>query len=152
MNKFDNRSVVCCFLSYIGQLVWRELTNSRPVLPNTTEVWSLALFVGGCGKQGQVVDIRGWDNESGRSVANIAWDTGSTNVYRVGHKGKVDVKYIVDSSGGCYYREHLLKLGTSCQCSVIIICLLLSCILFGWLEYSGECSCLFAVLSKFARA
>ena len=71
----------------------------------------MELLVGGCGKQGQVLDIRGWDNESDRSVANIAWDSGSTNVYRLGHKGKIDLKYIKDASGGCYYREHLLKLG-----------------------------------------
>ena len=68
-------------------------------------------LVGGSGKQGRVLDIRGWDNESGRSVANIAWDNGSTNVYRLGHKGKIDLKYIQDASGGVYYREHLLKLG-----------------------------------------
>lgn len=69
------------------------------------------LLVGGCGKQGRVLDIRGWDNESGRSVANIAWDSGSTNVYRLGHKGKIDLKYIQDAGGGFYYRDHLLKLG-----------------------------------------
>lgn len=71
----------------------------------------LELFVGGSGRQGRVLDIRGWDSESGRSVANIVWDTGSTNVYRLGHKGKIDLKYIQDASGGYYYREHLLKLG-----------------------------------------
>jgi len=69
------------------------------------------VLVGGCGKQGIVLDIRGWDNESGRSVANIAWDSGSTNVYRLGHKGKIDLKYVQDANGGCYYRDHLLKLG-----------------------------------------
>jgi len=66
---------------------------------------------GGPGKQGKVLDIRGWDSESGRSVANVQWDTGSTNVYRLGHKGKVDIKYIHDASGGFYYRDHLPKLG-----------------------------------------
>ena len=71
---------------------------------------------GGCGKQGVVLDIRGWDNESGRSVANIAWDSGSTNVYRLGHKGKIDLKYLQDASGGFYYREHLLKLGKAALC------------------------------------
>jgi len=71
----------------------------------------MELFLGGCGKQGRVLDIRGWDSESGRSVANVAWDSGSTNVYRLGHKGKIDLKYIQDASGGLYYRDHLLKLG-----------------------------------------
>jgi len=85
---------------------------------------AVVLLVGGCGKQGRVLDIRGWDSESGRSVANIAWDTGSTNVYRLGHKGKIDLKYIQDSGGGGYYREHLLKLGKpACFCRSVLFCL-----------------------------
>lgn len=65
------------------------------------------------GKIGTVLDIRGWDNESGRSVANVSWTTGSTNVYRLGHKGKVDLKCSQEASGGFYYREHLPVLGES---------------------------------------
>ena len=49
---------------------------------------------GGDGKVGRVIDIRGWDNESGQSVGNVAWTSGSTNVYRIGHKGKVDLRYV----------------------------------------------------------
>ena len=49
---------------------------------------------GGDGKVGRVIDIRGWDNESGHSVANVAWASGSTNVYRLGHKGKVDLRLV----------------------------------------------------------
>lgn len=64
-------------------------------------------------KTGRVIDIRGWDNESGRSVANVTWTSGSTNVYRLGHKGKVDLKYIQEASGGFYYRDHLPVLGES---------------------------------------
>lgn len=30
------------------------------------------------------MEIRGWDNESSRSVANVSWASGSTNVYRLG--------------------------------------------------------------------
>ena len=78
------------------------------------------VLTGGCGKQGVVLDIRGWDNESGRSVANIAWDSGSTNVYRLGHKGKIDLKYVQDASGGFYYRDHLLKLGKVAWCPILM--------------------------------
>lgn len=61
---------------------------------------------------GRVEDIRGWDNESGRSVANVLWmSTGGTNVYRLGHKGKMDIKYIEESTGGSYYKDHLPVLG-----------------------------------------
>lgn len=66
---------------------------------------------GGEGKTGRVIDIRGWDNESGRSVANVTWTSGSTNVYRLGHKGKVDLKYVHDATNGFYYKDHLPVLG-----------------------------------------
>lgn len=41
----------------------------------------------------------------------MMWTSGSTNVYRLGHKGKVDLKYTVESEGGKYYRDHLPILG-----------------------------------------
>lgn len=63
------------------------------------------------GKIGKVIDIRGWDNESSRSVANVTWFSGSTNVYRLGHKGNCDIKFVESASGGCYYPEHLPVLG-----------------------------------------
>ncbi len=67
--------------------------------------------LGGEGKPGRVLDVRGWDNESGRSVANVTWSTGATNVYRLGHKGKVDLKCVQDGLGGMYYSQHLPVLG-----------------------------------------
>lgn len=57
------------------------------------------------------MEIRGWDNESCRSVANVSWVSGSTNVYRLGHKGNVDLKYIVPAPGGYYYKDHMPVLG-----------------------------------------
>lgn len=68
-------------------------------------------FSGGEGKPGKVKDIRGWDSESGRSVANVIWSNSQMNVYRVGHKGKVDLKAIQVASGGMFYRDHLPVLG-----------------------------------------
>ncbi|ETE63806.1 E3 ubiquitin-protein ligase MIB2, partial [Ophiophagus hannah] len=73
--------------------------------------WEWGNQDGGDGKIGRVVDIRGWDVETGRSVASVTWADGTTNVYRVGHKGKVDLKCITEASGGFYYKEHLPKLG-----------------------------------------
>lgn len=57
------------------------------------------------------MDIRGWDNESSRSVANVTWFSGSTNVYRLGQKGNCDIKFVEPTSGGFYYPEHLPILG-----------------------------------------
>ncbi|XP_068772117.1 E3 ubiquitin-protein ligase MIB2 isoform X4 [Struthio camelus] len=73
--------------------------------------WEWGNQDGGEGKTGRVVDIRGWDVETGRSVASVTWSDGTTNVYRVGHKGKVDLKCVVEAPGGFYYKEHLPKLG-----------------------------------------
>ncbi|KAK6477532.1 E3 ubiquitin-protein ligase MIB2 isoform X1 [Huso huso] len=73
--------------------------------------WDWGNQDGGEGKVGKVMDIRGWDTESGRSVASVTWTNGTTNVYRMGHKGKVDLKYISDIAGGYYYKDHLPKLG-----------------------------------------
>ncbi|XP_075762623.1 E3 ubiquitin-protein ligase MIB2 isoform X1 [Pelodiscus sinensis] len=73
--------------------------------------WEWGNQDGGEGKTGRVVDIRGWDVETGRSVASVTWSDGTTNVYRVGHKGKVDLKCVVEASGGFYYKEHLPRLG-----------------------------------------
>lgn len=69
--------------------------------------WDWGNQDGGEGKVGKVIDIRGWDNESRRSVANVMWSSGSTNVYRLGHKGKVDLKCMQSAEGGKYYRDHL---------------------------------------------
>ncbi|XP_025906749.1 E3 ubiquitin-protein ligase MIB2 isoform X1 [Nothoprocta perdicaria] len=73
--------------------------------------WEWGNQDGGEGKTGRVVDIRGWDIETGRSVASVVWSDGNKNVYRVGHKGKVDLKCVVEAPGGFYYKEHLPKLG-----------------------------------------
>ncbi|KAM7359635.1 E3 ubiquitin-protein ligase mind bomb 2 isoform 1-T2 [Cochliomyia hominivorax] len=73
--------------------------------------WEWGQQDGGEGKTGRVMEIRGWDNESCRSVANVSWTTGSTNVYRLGHKGNVDLKYVIPTSGGYYYKEHMPVLG-----------------------------------------
>lgn len=73
--------------------------------------WEWGQQDGGDGKTGRVMEIRGWDNESCRSVANVSWVTGSTNVYRLGHKGNVDLKYLQPAAGGYYYRDHMPILG-----------------------------------------
>lgn len=57
------------------------------------------------------MDIRGWDNESSRSVATVTWSTGNTNVYRLGYKGCVDLCYVEEATSGTYYKDHLPELG-----------------------------------------
>lgn len=73
--------------------------------------WEWGQQDGGENKTGRVMEIRGWDNESCRSVANVSWLSGSTNVYRLGHKGNVDLKYLQPGLGGYYYKDHMPVLG-----------------------------------------
>lgn len=75
--------------------------------------WEWGNQDGGRGKTGRVMDIRGWDNESSRSVATVTWSKGRTNVYRLGYKGCVDLCYVEEASAGTYYKEHLPLLGQS---------------------------------------
>ena len=45
-------------------------------------------------------------------MACVQWNgSGCSNVYRVGHKGKVDLKYIQEGVGGLYYKDHLAVFG-----------------------------------------
>ncbi|XP_023022675.2 E3 ubiquitin-protein ligase mind bomb 2 isoform X1 [Leptinotarsa decemlineata] len=81
--------------------------------------WEWGNQDGGEGKLGIVLDIRGWDNESSRSVVNVRWYYGSTNVYRLGHKGNCDIKFVESSSGGYYYPDHLPVLGQNVDQQVI---------------------------------
>jgi hypothetical protein len=72
------------------------------------------LFVGGVGSTGVVKVIKGWCDESYRSIAEVEWGTsGSRNIYRVGHKGKVDLKCDTPGDGGEYYPDHLPMSGGS---------------------------------------
>ena len=48
------------------------------------------------------------DPNTQRSIAEVEWGTsGSSNIYRVGHKGKVDLKCDTPGDGGEYYPDHL---------------------------------------------
>jgi len=64
---------------------------------------------GGVGSQGTVQEVGGRD-DSWNSVLDIQWDSGSSNRYRLGLDGKVDLHAVVESSGGFVYPEHLPKL------------------------------------------
>uniref|UniRef100_A0A1I8FQC9 RING-type E3 ubiquitin transferase n=1 Tax=Macrostomum lignano TaxID=282301 RepID=A0A1I8FQC9_9PLAT len=76
--------------------------------------WDWGRQDGGDGRPGRVLDIRGWENESGRSVANVRWDNGLSNVYRVrGRPQRQGRPEAAPGPGqlGLYYRDHLPVLG-----------------------------------------
>ena len=56
-----------------------------------------------------------------RSIAEVEWGTsGSRNIYRVGHKGKVDLKCDTPGDGGEYYPDHLPMSGGFALCHMCI--------------------------------
>ncbi|KAE8592927.1 hypothetical protein XENTR_v10018918 [Xenopus tropicalis] len=105
----DSRPVILSTRQGLPRVVLKGIFQGAKVVRGPD--WEWGNQDGGEGKVGRVVDIRGWDVETGRSVASVTWADGTTNVYRVGHKGKVDLKCITDAPGGHYYRDHLPKLG-----------------------------------------
>ena len=66
---------------------------------------------GGLGSQGWVKDVTNWNDQTGNSVACVIWSGQKENLYRLGHKGKVDVRCVTHSSGGTIFPSHLPVLG-----------------------------------------
>ncbi|XP_062614849.1 E3 ubiquitin-protein ligase MIB2-like isoform X2 [Saccostrea cucullata] len=62
---------------------------------------------GGDGNKGTVLAIVNFTLDTDHDGVEVAWDSGHTNVYRLGYKGCVDVKAEEASSGGFYYKDHL---------------------------------------------
>lgn len=67
---------------------------------------------GGVGNTGSLLLIRGWERESYRSVGEVQWSNADNrNIYRLGHRGKVDLKCKEVGEGYDYYVDHLPVLG-----------------------------------------
>ncbi|XP_056012215.1 E3 ubiquitin-protein ligase MIB2-like isoform X2 [Ostrea edulis] len=62
---------------------------------------------GGEGSVGQVLSIVNFSLDTDHDGVEVVWDSGHTNVYRLGYKGCVDVKAVKSSPGGFYYKDHL---------------------------------------------
>ncbi|XP_072016156.1 E3 ubiquitin-protein ligase MIB2-like [Amphiura filiformis] len=65
---------------------------------------------GGPGSTGTVTHIADWEPNTYRCKVRVQWPSGQANNYRMGHNGKVDVRYIQEGYGGFYYRDHLPEL------------------------------------------
>ena len=74
--------------------------------------YSVCYILGGPNKNGTVLEVKGWEGETDvsflditvyifthilqRSVVEVAWImNGSTNIYRLGHKGKVGIVFVI---------------------------------------------------------
>lgn len=77
----------------MGRRLGKQKIHAMGIFPGAQVVrgpdWDWGNQDGGAGTVGQVIDVRGWEQESFRSVACVVWNGGQTNVYRIGHKGKV---------------------------------------------------------------
>lgn len=108
---------------YVGNRLGKSKVDARGIFPGAKVKrgpdWDWGNQDGGPQSIGQVLDVRGWEAESFRSVACVRWKPTSSNVYRVGHKGKVDLTCITDGIGGSYYKNHLPKLGQSPESMII---------------------------------
>ncbi|KAH9406032.1 E3 ubiquitin-protein ligase mib1 [Tyrophagus putrescentiae] len=59
------------------------------------------------GKKGRVEQIQEWNEQTGNSAALVIWSTGQTDLYRVGHRGMVDLKVVTVAKSHSVYRDHL---------------------------------------------
>jgi len=50
-------------------------------------------------------------SQSLRGCFHVTWSAGNTNIYKVGHEGKLDLLMIEGASGGFYFPDHLGPLG-----------------------------------------
>ena len=67
----------------------------------------IASVTGGPGKVGEVIAIVNFTTETDHNAAEVTWQNGDTNVYRLGYNGRLDLKCIKPVKGGCYYKDHL---------------------------------------------
>ena len=76
---------------------------------------------GGVGTQGWVKEITNWNDQTGNSVACVIWPGSKENLYRLGHKNKVDLKCVSPASGGKVYASHLPILGKPVDSSRVFL-------------------------------
>lgn len=69
--------------------------------------WEWADQDGGIGADGRVLDVVTAATHSTRSMVKVQWKNEFCNVYRMGFKGKVDLRYLEEAPGGECYPDHL---------------------------------------------
>ena len=67
--------------------------------------------LGGKGLEGTVTKISGKEEGSWRSILDVTWANGTSNKYRLGVDGKIDLFCAKEATGGHFYRDHLPTLG-----------------------------------------
>lgn len=70
------------------------------------------MYLAGNGNKGEIIAVVNFSSSTDRDAVEVTWDTGFTNVYRLGYKGKLDVKCVGTSTAGHYYVDHIPALST----------------------------------------
>ncbi|KAL3861980.1 hypothetical protein ACJMK2_007986 [Sinanodonta woodiana] len=87
------------------------------IYPGATVVrgkhWEYGTQDGGPGSPGTVVDICSFGAGCNRNAVRVQWKNGEKNVYRMGSRGKVDLKCTEEAPGIEYYKDHLEALDTT---------------------------------------
>ncbi|KAH9495556.1 E3 ubiquitin-protein ligase mib2 [Bulinus truncatus] len=101
----------------VGKRCESQKVEAMGIFPGSTvkkgKDWKWQDSDGGQDKEGIVTRIRKWTPETRRSAAEVQWpgENRRPETYRVGHKGKMDLKYTKPESGGFYYKSHLPAVG-----------------------------------------
>ena len=71
-----------------------------------------ALLVGGDGKIGTVKAINNYGTLGHqRDAAHVTWPSKEGNKYKLGYRGKVDLRCVEEAPGMDFYKDHLFALG-----------------------------------------
>ncbi|KAH9495555.1 E3 ubiquitin-protein ligase mib2 [Bulinus truncatus] len=102
----------------VGKRCDSEKVQAMGIFPGSVvkrgKDWKWKDIDGGEDKEGHVTKIRKWTPETRRSAADVQWPAVLTRrpvTHRVGHKGKMDLRYTKPESGGFYYKSHLPAVG-----------------------------------------
>jgi len=100
----------------VGDRLSARMVEVFGMFPNAVVVrgkdWNWDDQDGGLGGQGKVTSIQDWRGQTARSVVSVMWHQSKVeNMYRVGHKGKVDIQCVAPASGGPRFVHHLPLVG-----------------------------------------
>ncbi|KAK7473301.1 hypothetical protein BaRGS_00035433, partial [Batillaria attramentaria] len=75
--------------------------------------WNWGDQDGGQGSEGEVKGYQNMAPDSSRNLVIVDWSNGTSNYYRLGFQGQVDLTCVEEEVGPYYYRDHLATLDTS---------------------------------------
>nr|KAG5689269.1 hypothetical protein BaRGS_005277 [Batillaria attramentaria] len=84
--------------------------------------WNWGDQDGGQGSEGEVKGYQNMAPDSSRNLVIVDWSNGTSNYYRLGFQGQVDLTCVEEEVGPYYYRDHLATLEKAPEESGDIFC------------------------------